>query len=139
MTPRRLLVSVSAAQLAAGLLGAVVAVRRKVLFDFFLMRGRPERVGRDALWLGTAYSAPNPMLAAQAWAIVRLTRGPSDGARRALGGLGAAMVVGYPIERAVRRRLRPGGFDPVETPVALAGLGLAAAMAVLGHQARSGA
>jgi hypothetical protein len=79
------------------------------------------------------------MLAAQAWAIARLARGPSDGARRTLGALGVTMLVGYPIEREVRRRLRPGGFDAVETPIAFAGTALAAAMAVLGHQERSGA
>jgi hypothetical protein len=138
MSPRRLLVAFSTAQLVVGLIGAVVAARRKVVYDFFLMRGRPERVASDTLWLGSAYSAPTPMLAAQAWATARLAMGPSDGARRALGALGATMVVGYPIERAVRQRLRPGGFDPVETPIAVAGPALAAAMAVLGHQARSG-
>ncbi|WP_448626477.1 hypothetical protein [Geodermatophilus sp. URMC 64] len=139
MTPRRLLVVVSAAQLAVGLLGAVVAVRRRVVYDFFLMRGRPDRVARDALWLGSAFSAPTPMLVAQAWATARLARGPSDGARRTLGALGAAMVPGILLERADRHRLRPSGWDPVETPLVAGGLGLAAAMAVLGHQARSGA
>jgi hypothetical protein len=139
MTPRRLLVVLSTAQLVVGLVGAVVAARRTVVYDFFLMRGRPERVARDTLWLGSAYSAPTPMLVAQAWAIARLAAGPSDGARRTLGALGATMVVGYPIEREVRRRLHPGGFDAVETPIAVAGPVLAGAMAVLGHQERSGA
>jgi hypothetical protein len=139
MTPRRLLVTLSAAQLATGLAGLAVAVRRRVPYDIPLLHGRPDRVGHDALTMGTAYSAPAPMLVAQAAAILRLAAGPSDGARRALGGLGAAMVAGYLLERADRRRLRPGGFDAVETPVAVAGLGLAAAMAALGHQAGSGA
>jgi hypothetical protein len=48
------------------------------------------------------------------------------------------MVPGYLMERYDREHLRPGGLDPVETPIALSGLGLAAAMAVLGHQERSG-
>jgi hypothetical protein len=139
MTPRRLLVVLSTAQLVAGLLGQVVALRRRVPYDLPFVSGTPEHVGRDSLWMGTAYSAPAPMLAAQAAAIRQLTHGPDDGARRALGALGALMVPGYLMERAGRRRLRPGGFDPVETPVALAGLVLAAAMAVLGHQERSGA
>jgi hypothetical protein len=139
MTPRRLLVVLSAAQLAAGLAGLAVAVRRRVPYDIPLMHGRPEHVGRDSLTMGTAYSAPVPMLAAQAAAVVRLATRPSDGARRTLGGLGATMVLGYLMERSDRRRLRPSGFDAVETPVAVAGLGLAAAMAVLGHQERSGA
>jgi hypothetical protein len=139
MTPRRLLVVLSSAQLAAGLAGLAVAVRRGVPYDIPLMHGRVEHVRRDAATMGTAYSAPVPMLAAQAAAIVRLAAGPSDGARRTLGGLGATMVAGYLLERADRRRLRPSGWDAVETPVAVAGLGLAAVMAVLGHQERSGA
>ena len=44
--------------------------------------------------------------------------------------LGALMVPGYLVERYDRAHLRH--WDPVETPVAAAGLGLAAAMAVLG-------
>jgi hypothetical protein len=139
MTPRRLLVVLSTAQLAAGLLGQVVALRRRTPYDVPFASGKPEHVGRDSLWMGTAYSAPAPMLAAQAAAIRQLSRGPDDGARRALGALGALMVPGYLMERAGRRRLRPGGFDPVETPLAAAGLVLAAAMAVLGHQEPSGA
>jgi hypothetical protein len=79
------------------------------------------------------------MLAAQLFATRSLARGPDDGARRMLGMLGAMMVPGYLLERFGRAHLRPGGFDPVETPVVVAGVGLAAAMAVLGHQAASGA
>jgi len=139
MTPRRLLVVLSAAQLAVGLLGQVVALRRRTPYDLPFVSGRPEHVGRDSLWMGTAYSAPAPMLAAQAAAIRSLAQGPDDGARRALGALGALMVPGYLMERSDRRRLRPSGWDAVETPIAVAGLGLAAAMAVLGHQERSGA
>jgi hypothetical protein len=37
-------------------------------------------------------------------------------------------------ERLVRRRLRPSGWDPVETPLAVVGIGLAGAMAALGSQ-----
>ena len=78
------------------------------------------------------------MLAAQAWATRRLRRGPDDGARRLLGMLGVVMVPGYLMERYGRAHLRPGGLDPVETPLVLAGLGLAAAMGVLGHRAQTG-
>ncbi len=49
-----------------------------------------------------------------------------------LGSLGAAYVGGYLGERVVRERLSPGGWDPVETPVAATGLTLAAAMGFLG-------
>jgi hypothetical protein len=48
------------------------------------------------------------------------------------------MVPGYLMERYDREHLRPGGFDAVETPLALTALGLAATMAVLGHQAGLG-
>jgi hypothetical protein len=137
MTPRRLLVVLSALQLAAGLAGLAVAVRRGRPYDLPFVSGRPEHVRRDALWMGTAYSAPLPMLLAQAWATANLGRGPDDGARRMLGMLGALMVPGYLLERSGREHLSPSGADPVETPVVLAGTGLAAAMAVLGHRAAS--
>jgi hypothetical protein len=35
--------------------------------------------------------------------------------------------------------VRPGGWDPVETPVVAISMALAAAMAILGHQGASGA
>jgi pimeloyl-ACP methyl ester carboxylesterase len=59
---------------------------------------------------------------------------PSRGATRALGGLGALQVAGYLGERLVRRRLRPSGWDRLESPLVVAGIGLAGAMAVLGRQ-----
>jgi hypothetical protein len=137
MTPRRLLVLLSTAQLAAGMAGLVVAVRRRRPYDLPFLAGSPAHVGRDSLWMGTAYSAPAPMLLAQAWATANLRRGPDDGARRMLGMLGALMVPGYLLERSGRRHLSAGGLDAVETPVVLAGAGLAAAMAALGHRAAS--
>ena len=134
MAHRSALVAVSTAQLAAGLVGQLVALRRRRNYDVGFMRGSPEHVGRDSFWAGTAYSAPVTMMAAQAWATSRLRRGPDDGARRFLGMLGVLMVPGYLMERHGRAHLRPGGLDPIETPVVLAGLGLAAAMGVLGHR-----
>ncbi len=125
------MVAVSAAQLGAGLAGLVVGVRRRRHYDFPLMHGSAAHVGRDAWWMGTAYSAPAPMLAAQLWATSRLAAGPDDRARQVLCLLGAFMVPGFLVERFVRAHLRPSGWDPVETPVAAAGLGLAAAMVVL--------
>jgi hypothetical protein len=138
MTRRRLLVRISAAQLAAGLTGLAVAVRRRRHYDLPFLRGRPDTVARDAVLMGTAYSAPVPMLVAQFLATRALAQAPDDGARRMLGMLGALMVPGYLMERFDRAHLRPNGFDPVETPVVVAGIALAAAMAVLGHQAASG-
>ena len=138
MRPRAALVSLSSAQLAVQLAGLAVAVRRRRNYDVGFMRGSPERIRRDAVWSGTAYSAPAYMLAAQAWATARLHRAPADGARRVLGMLGVVMVPGYLLERSGRAHLRRGGLDRVETPTVLAGLGLAAAMGVLGHRDQAG-
>src|SRR6478672_13522035 len=126
MTPRRQLVALSAAQLVGGIAGLAVAVRRRRAYDLGFLRGRPEHVVRDAFFLGTAYSAPVPMLAAQVWATQSLHQGPHDGARRMLGMLGALMVPGYLMERHVRAHLRRGGWDPVETPVVAISISLAA-------------
>ena len=123
MTPRRLLVGLSAAQLAAAVTGLGVALRRGRSWDIRqpwlnwpVLHGAPEHIGRDWLWSGTAYSAP-------AWV---------------LGMLGVLMAPGYLAERYVRAHLRRGGWDPVETPVVVALIGLSAAMGVLGHRAQSG-
>jgi hypothetical protein len=126
------LAAVAGAQLAAGVAGLAIAVRRQRAYVFLGVRGDPAHVERDAAWMGTALSAPGPMLVAQAWAAWRVARTGSrpDGRERVvLGGLGAAMVGGYLGESLVRRRLRPAGFDRVESPIAGAGLGLSAAMA----------
>ena len=138
MTSRTLLVATSSAQLGAQLAGLAVALRRRRHFDVGFMRGSPERIKRDAVWNGTAYSAPITMLVAQLWAIRRLAAGPDDLARRLLGVLGALNVAGYLSERFFRQHLRPGGWDVVETPVLVASLALAAAMAGLGHRAQAG-
>jgi hypothetical protein len=138
MTGRGPLIAVSAAQLAAGLAGLLVALRRRRAYDIWLPggldfpmhAGSPASVVRDALWMGTAYSAPAPMLVAQAWSVARLLRGPDPRAVRALAVLGSLMVPGYLVERWGRAALRR--WDPAETPVVAAGLGLGAAMAVLG-------
>ncbi len=72
------------------------------------------------------------MLAAQGAATARLLRTASASAERVLGALGASMTVGYLGESLVRRRLRPAGWDAVESPLAVAGVALAAAMAIGG-------
>ena len=129
---RRLLAAVSAAQLACGLWGMAVALRRRRAFDLPLWHGQESAVSRDSLLMGTALSAPVVMLGAQAWATAALARGPNPAAQRVLGGLGAAMTAGYLAERLVRQRLLPSGWDAAETPVVTAGLSLAVVMALLG-------
>jgi hypothetical protein len=136
MTSRRALVAVSAVQLAAGLAGQVVALRRRRHYDVPFMRGTPEHVARDSLWFGTSYSAPVYMVAAQAWAVARLAAGPHEPARQALRILGTAMISGYLMERFNRKLLTPTGLDPIETPIVAVGLGGSIAMAVLGRPDR---
>jgi hypothetical protein len=138
MALREALVAVSAVQLATGLAGQVVALRRRHPYDTPIMGGRPENVGRDSFLSGTALSAPVVMLAAQAWAVRRLHDRPDDGARRTLGGLGVTMTAGFLMERLCRARLTPAGFEPVETPLVLLGLAGAVAMGVLGHRDQAG-
>jgi hypothetical protein len=128
----RALAAVSAAQLAAGLGGMALAVRRRHAFDIPFWKGQESTVGRDSVLMGTALSAPVVMLGAQACGITALLRGPDQAAQRLLGGLGAAMTAGYLAERLVRRRLLPSGWDGAESPLIVAALGLAAAMAVMG-------
>ena len=138
MSDDRALVVISAAQLATGVCGLALALRRRHAFDLPFWHGRPAAVGRDSLLMGTALSAPAVMLGAQAGAITALVRGPSPAARRLLGGLGAAMVAGYLAERLVRHRLVPPGWDTAESPVIVAGMSLAAAMALIGLRPAAG-
>jgi hypothetical protein len=134
----RSLSAVSAAQLATGVVGMAVALKRHHPYDAPLLHGRPDNVARDALVMGTALSAPGVMLAAQGWAIARLLRGSLHPARLVLGGLGATMVAGYFAERLVRHRLHPSSWDALESPLVATGIALAAAMAVLGLVSRRG-
>jgi hypothetical protein len=137
MNRDRLLVLVSAAELAAGVAGMTVALKRRRAYHVPLMHGSPDNVARDSVVMGTALSAPITMLVTQAVATVRLARG-DERARRRLGGLGATYVSGYLAEELVRSRLRRSGFDAVETPLVVMGIGLAAAMAALGLIGTSG-
>ncbi len=131
------LVRASTVQLAAGLTGQVVALRRRHHYDVPFMTGSPEHVGRDSWWFGSAISAPSYLLAAQAWAVLRLRRGPDERARQVLRLIGTGMVAGYLSERLCRRRMTPAGFDLLETPIVLAGFVGTVAMAVLARpQAR---
>ncbi len=131
------LVRASTVQLAAGLVGQVVALRRRHHYDVPFMTGSPEHVGRDSWWFGSAISAPSYLLAAQAWAVLRLRRGPDERARQVLRLIGTGMIAGHLSERLCRRRMTPAGFDPLETPIVLAGFVGTVAMAVLARpQAR---
>lgn len=86
--------------------------------------------------MGTALSAPVVMLAPQAWAAARLRSRPDERARQVLRVLGSTMVPGYLMERLCRHRLTPAGADRLETPIIVAALGGAVAMALLGRQPR---
>jgi hypothetical protein len=54
----RLLIVVSAAQFATGVAGMAVGLRRRHPYDVFWMHGDADAIGRDALFKGTALSAP---------------------------------------------------------------------------------
>ncbi|NEM06170.1 hypothetical protein [Geodermatophilus normandii] len=134
MAQRTTLLAVTSAQLAAQAAGHVVALRRRRHFDVPFMTGSPEHLVRDWLWFGTAYSAPPYLLGLEVWALGRLLRGPDDRARWVLRWLGTGLTLGYLSERCSRIRIRPGGLDPVETPVVVLGWSCAAAQAVLARR-----
>ncbi|RPF28324.1 hypothetical protein [Georgenia muralis] len=139
MASRWVLVAVSAAQLAAGAAGQVIALSEGRAFDIDVLgfRGSPARLGRDSWLLGTGLSAPVLMLSVQAVATIRLAAGSSRGATRVLGSLGALMTCGYLIEKEARGALSPAGWNPTTTPAVAAGLTLAVTMAVLGPRQAS--
>jgi hypothetical protein len=134
MSRRSALIAASTAQLAAQLVGHVVALRRRRHFDVPFMTGSPEHLVRDWLWFGTAYSAPPYLVVPQVWATLRLLRGPDDRARWVLRWIGTGLSLGYPSERWNRIRIQPRSLDPVETPVVVVGWGGVLAMAVLGRR-----
>jgi hypothetical protein len=80
---RRLLAAASVAQLATGVAGMAVAVRRRHPYDLLGMRGRADAIARDTLVKGTALSAPVSNLLAKAVLTAVAARRPSRGAARA--------------------------------------------------------
>ena len=54
MERRQRLAAVSAAQLAIGVAGMVVALRRAHPYDVLWLHGRPDAIARDSILLGTA-------------------------------------------------------------------------------------
>ena len=137
MDRRRLLAVVSLAQLATGVVGMTLGIRRSYPYDFLMLHGRSDRIARDSVLMGTAMSAPVVMLVAQGVAVGVLVQRPSTSAQRVLGALGASMVVGYLGESLIRRRLRVSDWDRVESPLAAAAIALSAAMAIGGLRSRS--
>ena len=129
----RTLAAVSAAQLASGVAGMVVALRRVHPYDVFWMHGRPEAIARDTLFKGTALSAPVSTLVTQTALTVSKARRPSRRVAQGLRIVGVTMVAGYLGERLVRHRLRPSGWDALESPLIVAALGLSVGMAALGR------
>jgi hypothetical protein len=132
MDHARSLTVVSAAQLASGVAGMVVALRRMHPYDVFWMHGRPDAIARDSLFKGTALSAPVSTLVTQAALVAIMARHPSRRAAQGLRIVGVTMVAGYLGERLVRQRLRPSGWDAVESPLIVAALVLSVGMAALG-------
>jgi hypothetical protein len=135
MNRSRLLAAVSAAQLASGVAGMVVALRRNHPYDVFWMHGQPDRIARDTIVKGTALSAPVSNLLTHGSMTAVVVRRPSRRGQQALGGLGALLVAGYLGKRLVRQRLRPSGWEALESPLLVVAIGLAVVMAVLGLRA----
>ena len=129
----RTLAVISAAQLGAGVAGMVVALRRVHPYDVLWMHGQPDAIARDTLFKGTALSAPVSTLVTQAALTAVMARRPSQRAARGLRIVGLTMVAGYLGERLVRQRLRPAGWDTLESPLIIAALGLSVGMAALGN------
>jgi hypothetical protein len=130
----RALVGVSLAQLACGLTGMAVAIRRGHAYDVGFMKGTPERVARDSLYIGTALSAPVTMLVSQAALTTVVAIRGSAWAASGLQVLGTLMASGYLAERLVRHRLSRCGWETFESPLVAAGVGLAVAMCLLDRQ-----
>jgi hypothetical protein len=128
----QLLAAVSAAQLASGVVGMVLALRRRHPYDVFWMHGQAEQMARDILFRGTALSAPVSNLVLQAALTAVVAARPSRRAQQALGALGALLVPGYLGERLVRQRLGRSGWERLESPLLVVVIGLAVAMAALG-------
>ena len=133
MDRARILAAISAAQLASGVTGMVVALRRVHPYDVFWMHGRPDAIARDTLFKGTALSAPVSTLVTQAALTVVMARRPSRRVAQGLRVVGVTMVAGYLGERLVRQRLRPSGWDALESPLIVVALGLSVGMAALGR------
>ena len=133
MDRARTLAVVSAGQLGAGIAGMVVALRRVHPYDVFWMHGQPEAIARDTLFKGTALSAPVSTLVTQAALTAAMARHPTRRAAQGLRIVGLTMVAGYLGERLVRQRLRPAGWDALESPLIIAALGLSVGMAALGN------
>ena len=133
MDRARTLAVVSAAQLGAGVAGMVVALRRVHPYDVFWMHGQPDGIARDTLFKGTALSAPVSTLVTQAALTAVMARRPSRRAAQGLRIVGLTMVAGYLGERLVRQRLRPAGWDTLESPLIIAALGFSVGMAALGN------
>ena len=132
MDRARTLAVMSAAQLASGVAGMVVALRREHPYDVFWMHGQPEAIARDTLFKGTALSAPVSTLVTQAALTAVMARRPSRRVARGLRIVGVTMVAGYLGERLVRQRLRPSGWEALESPLIVVALGLSVGMAALG-------
>jgi hypothetical protein len=133
---RRALVAVSLAQLVCGLTGMAVAIRRGHAYDVGFLKGMPGRVARDSILSGTALSAPVTMLTAQAALTTAVSARDSARAVIGLRVLGALMASGYLAERLVRHRLSRRGWDRLESPLVIAGVGLSVGMTLASGPAR---
>lgn len=135
MQPRQLLAAVSAAQLASSVAGMTLALQRGYNYDVGFMIGHPDRIARDSLFKGTAFSAPVTTLVTQSVATAVLFRRHSRVAAGALAVIGLLNVPGYLFERLVRRRLSASGWEALESPLLAVEIALSALMPLCAREA----
>lgn len=132
----RLVGAIGAAQLVLGVLGLRKAYREGLPGEVPGVRVRSVDEMRRRHWVeGTSLSAPTAMLVVQGVASTALLVAPKPPvlAARVLGGLGAIMSIGYPIERIWRQSLVEP--DRETTPLMIGGFLLALELAILGWSA----
>lgn len=126
----RALAGLSLASVGVSLVGRSVAIDRGLAYDLPTGGGDPGSVRNDSLTKGTALSPPVSMIAVQAVAAAFALMRPSPAAERTLRRIGRTIVLGYAAEREVRRVIQPSNWDRVESPLAVAGIALAALIAL---------
>lgn len=126
----RALAGLSLASIGVSLVGRSIAIDRGLAYDLPTGGGDAGAVRQDSFMKGTALSPPVSMIAVQALAATVALMRPSPAAERTLRRIGRTIVLGYAAEREVRRVIQPANWDRVESPLAVAGIVLAALIAL---------
>ena len=125
----------SAAQLATGVAGMIVALRRRHPYDVFWMHGQAETVARDAILRGPRCQRRFRTCSPSRHDGAGGPAAAQPGRRSGSGRPGRAPSARVPRRTAGAAAPAPISWDAVESPLAAAGIGLAGAMAALGSRA----